>query len=105
MWKLYFFQIRSTSEGKEVVEIPREKSQTRPAQQQTPSPRTSQEPRQHQSLPPNAQQNGGEHIAPVSRFYFGMNGGLEPESTPSLPTAVGKVKENQTLAQPFRKPR
>ena len=46
---------------------------------------------------------------PPATFYFGMNGD-ESDVTcasrePPKLTAVGKVKENETLAQPFRKPR
>ena len=53
-----------------------------------------------------ADDDGG--VVPAGRFYFGMNGFEEEEEdggVPSLPTAVGKVKENQALSQPYRKPR
>jgi hypothetical protein len=45
----------------------------------------------------------------INRFYFGMNapggGGEYEAATEAKATAVGKVRDNQTLSQPFRKPR
>jgi hypothetical protein len=42
----------------------------------------------------------------VNRFYFGMNGPQGGETGPAdARTAVGKVRDNQALSQPFRKPR
>jgi hypothetical protein len=42
----------------------------------------------------------------INRFYFGMNAPGEYEAaTEAKATAVGKVRDNQTLSQPFRKPR
>jgi len=93
-------QVSPSADGKEVIEIPRE------APIVPPLPKDLQP-----SNPP----------VPPTRFYFGMNGaepsllnncaslngggidGAPHES--ARPTAVGKVKENQALSQPFRKPR
>jgi hypothetical protein len=43
----------------------------------------------------------------INRFYFGMNapGGEYEAAAEAKATAVGKVRDNQTLSQPFRKPR
>jgi hypothetical protein len=49
----------------------------------------------------------GDSSAP-NRFYFGMNGtavGGVNSAAADGRTAVGKVRDNETLAQPFRKPR
>jgi hypothetical protein len=51
----------------------------------------------------------GDSSAP-NRFYFGMNGpavggGGHNAAAVDGRTAVGKVRDNETLAQPFRKPR
>ncbi len=66
--------------------------------------------RQHGGCVDDKDENDGEPPArppPPIKFYFGMegDGGLNEPELPAKLTAVGKVKANEALAQPFRKPR
>ena len=66
--------------------------------------------RQHGGYVDEKDEDDGEPPArppPPIKFYFGMegDGGLNEPEVPAKLTAVGKVKANEALAQPFRKPR
>ena len=46
-------------------------------------------------------ERGAEEEGPRKPFYFGMSP-PDKDLLPSLPTAVGKVRDNEALSQPFR---